>query len=649
MSNIKKLMVSAAGGDPLDIDDVFSTYLYSANNAGLTITNGIDLAGEGGLVWGKSRSATQNHRLYDTEGNGLYSNYPYGSFGTSGRFTANSDGFDLTASSGIVGGSGYGGPDYVSWTFRKAPKFFDVVTYTGNGTAGRTVSHNLGSVPGMILVKATDSGQPWAVYHRGVASDPETDYLILNDTSAARDNALFWNDTAPTASNFTVGTRNNVNGNGINYVAYLFAHNDGDGEFGPDGDADIIKCGSFTSDSSGNTGDIDIGFEPQFLIAKVSSGTTNDWAMLDNMRGLISSGGTNDKDSYLFANRTYGESTGYGDSYNPQPRGFSGHGLATNCTFVYMAIRRGPLAVPDDATKVFTPALGVNGVNQPAWNSGFPVDMAIDSNIGGGSTDDRTIGSRLTQGRYLDLNSTHQEYAWSDMSFDYMDGYREGNNGSSDMAWMWRRAPGYFDVVAYSGTGTTNQTLNHNLGVAPEMMWVKRRNGGSSWLVYHKGLDVNGDGAPETDVLDLTAADAAFDYKNGWWDTAPTDTQFTVGAYNNVTNNGNTYIAYLFASAPGVSKVGSYTGNGSSQTINCGFTSGARFVLIKRTDSTGSWYVWDTVRGINAGNETGLKWNDTDAEFGDFIDPANSGFTIVQDAAINNNVSGSTYIFYAIA
>ena len=162
---------SGAGGAALNVEDVFSTYLYSANNAGLTITNGIDLAGEGGLVWGKSRSATQNHRLYDTEGNGLYSNLTNGSFGSSGRFTANSDGFDLTASSGIVGGSGFGGPDYASWTFRKAEKFFDVVTYTGNGASSRAISHNLNSTPGMIIIKQTSSnGENWIVWHRSISN-----------------------------------------------------------------------------------------------------------------------------------------------------------------------------------------------------------------------------------------------------------------------------------------------------------------------------------------------------------------------------------------------------------------------------------------------------------------------------------------------
>jgi len=137
-----------------------------------------------------------------------------------------------------------------------------------------------------------------------------------------------------------------------------------------------------------------------------------------------------------------------------------------------------------------------------------------------------------------------------------------------------------------------------------------------------------------------------------WNSTAPTETQFTLEGSNSASNTlGENYIAYLFASLPGVSKVGSYTGNGSSQTINCGFTSGARFILIKRTDSTGDWYVWDTERGIVAGNDPHLSLNTTAAEVttDDSIDPDNSGFIVNQVSATNINVSSATYIFYAIA
>ena len=111
------------------------------------------------------------------------------------------------------------------------------------------------------------------------------------------------------------------------------------------------------------------------------------------------------------------------------------------------------------------------------------------------------------------------------------------------------------------------------------------------------------------------------------------------------------YVAYLFATVAGVSKVFSYTGNGSSQTINCGFTGGSRFVMIKRTDSTGDWYVWDSARGIVAGNDPRLSLNSTAAEVttDDSVDTDSTGFVVNQVAATNVNVNAATYIFLAIA
>jgi len=127
----------------------------------------------------------------------------------------------------------------------------------------------------------------------------------------------------------------------------------------------------------------------------------------------------------------------------------------------------------------------------------------------------------------------------------------------------------------------------------------------------------------------------------------PTDTYFDVDF--DIINGNDTYIAYLFATVAGVSKVGSYTGNGTSQTIDCGFSTGARFVLIKRTDSTGDWHVYDSERGIVAGNDPRLELNTTDAEDtgSDDIDPVSSGFSVTSNADVNTNTA--EYIFLAIA
>jgi hypothetical protein len=124
-----------------------------------------------------------------------------------------------------------------------------------------------------------------------------------------------------------------------------------------------------------------------------------------------------------------------------------------------------------------------------------------------------------------------------------------------------------------------------------------------------------------------------------------------VGTAFATNNTGDTYVAYLFATCPGVSKVGSYTGTGALQTINCGFTSGARFILIKRTDTTGDWWTYNSLRGITSGNDPYMLVNSTAAEVGgtNYVDTTGVGFQVTAAAPAGLNASGGTYIFLAIA
>ena len=666
MSNIKKLMMSAAGGGALDVDDVFSTYLFTGNGTSQTITNGLDLAGEGGLIWTKRRDGSSNHQLYDTArgiDNVLNIVNNAGQYDYSGDITSvNSDGFSVGYYSG---GLNYSNRDYATWSFRKAPKFFDVVTYTGNGVSGRTISHNLGTTVGMISIKRTDNQGGWWTLHRGSAGVLRLDSTAeaYNASSTA---AYYGNGTTvitPTSTEFTVHSASEVNANNGTYVAYLWAHNDGDGEFGPDGDQDIIKCGSYTGNSQGEYNDngveVNLGFEPQYIMIKnITYYTGQSWQIYDTMRGITARPTTSSRDgddAVLYANQTYAE-VGGSSFLRVTPTGFKlesdNYDVNNNFNYIYMAIRRGSLFQPESATDVFAAAYQNAVGTEPGWTSGFPVDMVIDSNVGGGSTDDRIISSRLTQGRYLNLNTYIQEYAWADgYAMDYMDGWRaSANNGPSDFSWMWKRAPGFFDVVAYTGNGVGPRNVPHNLGVAPEMIWNKTRTQNDSWFVYHK--DVPLDSATQTGGLIFQSNGTPGGYGSFGEHSGQTATTFEIAPTNDPSGNnenGTTFMAYLFATLDGISKVGSYTGNGSNQTINCGFSAGARFILIKRIDANGDWYVWDTVRGINAGSETALIFNSTLATYNDSIDPANSGFIVNQISATNINVSNADYIFYAIA
>jgi hypothetical protein len=218
-------------------------------------------------------------------------------------------------------------------------------------------------------------------------------------------------------------------------------------------------------------------------------------------------------------------------------------------------------------------------------------------------------------------------------------------NTGTFVDWNFRRAPGFFDEVCYTGTGA-NRTVAHNLAAVPELMIVKNRveAGGERWTVYSSFLTA-------TKAMYLDGTNAGTTASVFWNNTEPTASVFSVGTAGNTNTNTQTYVAYLFATCPGVSKVGSYTGTGTTLAINCGFTTGARFVLIKRTDSTGDWYVWDSARGIIAGNDPYLLLNSTAVEVTntDYVDAAASGFEITSTAPAAINASGGSYIFLAIS
>ena len=628
--DVVQAAAGVGGGDNLYVEDVFSTYLYTGNGSTQTITNGIDLAGEGGLVWTKNRDSGYNHFLYDTErgvNKYLISESNIDQQTVANSLTAfNSDGFTL-------GSNDYGnitsGAKAVSWTFRKAPKFFDVVTWTGNGVAGRTVAHNLGSVPGMIIVKRTDSAGNWAVYHRSLTSANHS--LLLNLTGAQDETGYFAN-TNPTDTEFSVGV-SVVNNTGGTYVAYLFAHDAGG--FGDDGEQNVISCGSFTN--GGSTVDINLGYEPQFVLMKKSSGTGN-WFLFDTMRGLAQT-----SFEFLYPNLSgAAESKAYQGPY-ATATGFSlnpvNNGQFASGAYIYIAIRR-PMKTPESGTEVFKP-LG----NAPASTTsgvGFPADMSLAKAFA--VSQDWLTSSRLTN-TVLYTNSTAAEGGLfgtaGPQPFDTQDGFKLTSIGTSSYAfWAFKRAPGFMDVVAYTGAGAL-QAKTHNLGVVPELIIVKCRSNSFPWFVYS---------APTGNASYLTLESI-----NGagtgalWQNTTPTNTQFFLSGASGV-GGAFDYVAYLFASLPGVSKVGSYVGNGTTQTIDCGFSNGARFVLIKKTSAVGYWTVFDTARGIVAGNDKLLRLNTTDAELTawDSIDPHNSGFT-VQTSSADLNDNGVSYIFLAIA
>jgi hypothetical protein len=628
------------------IESVFSTYLYTGNSSTQTIANGIDLAGKGGMVWMKSRNFTYSNNIFDTVRNNGYLETNTdrslnaaggGAPPSSGIYPFNSNGFTLIDGLGYWNRSSY---NYVSWTFRKQAKFFDVVTYTGTGSA-TTIAHNLGSVPGCIIVKRTDNVGNWQVYHNSLTSAANS--IQLNLTNAQVSAPTVWNSTAPTSTVFSVGTDATVNASGGTYVAYIFAHNAGG--FGLTGNDNVISCGSFTTDSGGNA-TVNLGYEPQWLMFK---GTTSplDWYVEDSMRGWVTTLGSSS--TVELSPDSNAAETGSGFS-SPTSTGFKFSWVA-NTTFIYIAIRRGPMKVPTSGTSVYyNIARTGTGATATISNMTFPPDLIIGSTrtvANGSAFSDFLRGPNLLlfpYGTYSEYNASDAVLSRTNVGFTMGADTGTGNfntSGTSVVQNCFRRAPGFFDEVCYTGTGVA-RTVTHNLGVAPELMIVKDRTTSWNWIV-------SGSLIGASNFLILNGPNNQASNSQYFNNTNPTSSVFTVGTQITTNGSGDNYVAYLFATCPGVSKVGSYTGTGATQTIDCGFTGGARFVLIKRTDTTGDWYVWDTARGMVSGTDPSLLLNSTAAEVNaNSVYTTGVGFQIVSTAA-GINASGGSYIFLAIA
>ena len=654
-SNILAGASGSAGGDPVYVDDVFSTTLYKGNSSNQAtlqsqqIINGIDLSGEGGLVWTKSRSTGAYWSLWDTERTLTGSNNwircdSTNIATTTGQVTGfNNNGYTLGEDNThqVIN---YLNTDYASWTFRKQKGFFDVVTYTGTGY-GRTVPHNLSSTPGMIFCKCTSHSSDWMVWHRSFTSNG---YCVLNNTNAFNSSNYFITGTSSTT--FTFGGDNTVNQSGRSYVAYVFAHDDA--QFGTDGDESIIKCGGYTGNGSAAGQEINLGFEPQFVFISGIEFTYNGtrygggWYLLDSTRGIF----TGENDPSVQTQETNAEAASSNMKMELTPTGFKivGNGTHENYSggkYMYMAIRR-PNKPPELATEVFAVTSGNNN-NNPTFTSGFPVDLAFWKIYVSGSTDDFKLSTRLLGSTFQVTNANGTEQGYSPIKWDRMDGWVAVSNGTSYISYMFKRTPGFIDAVPYIGTGSS-AIVSHNLTSAPEFLIVKKRNGVAIWRCYHKDL------ASANDVIHLNESAAAETNSAIWNGTAPTSTHFSVGSNHNVSGNGDQFIAYLFATLPGISKVGSYTGNGGSSAfdVDCGFTNGARFVLIKDRDSSNDWYVWDTVRGMTSSAAPYVRLNSSGQQStSDWVETQTSGFKVNtgSPANIRINISGNTYLFLAIA
>jgi len=323
----------------------FNTKLYTGNGSTQSIT-GVGFQPD--LVWTKERGGVCDHHIFDVIRGATYkinSASTEASSADANTLTAfTADGFNVGTNAcqnnssdtftswnwkagNSAGSSNTDGSINTTATSVNTTAGFSISKYTGTGSAA-TVGHGLGAVPKMIMVKKTSGAESWGVYHNGIGN---THFLQLNTTGASSDNAVFWNDTDPTSSVFTINTDAGVNGSGQTYIAYAFT--------------DIIgfsKFGTYNGNGNANGTFIYTGFKPAWLMIKRTD-STDSWFMYDNKRSSF-----NVVDDYLIANSSNAESTSASVNMDFLSNGVKirntdgGHNNSSG-TYIYMAFAEAPL------------------------------------------------------------------------------------------------------------------------------------------------------------------------------------------------------------------------------------------------------------------------------------------------------------------
>lgn len=333
-------------------------------------------------------------------------------------------------------------------------------------------------------------------------------------------------------------------------------------------------------------------------------------------------------------------------------------------------------AIPDGRTVMAATTYTGTGATQTISNAVNGVSFQPDFvwlKIRSGAANHVLIDAVRGYDKYLASNSTAAEATSTDQFTSFnSNGFTLGansgaggntnQNGSTYVAWQWNAGGSTVtntsgsissqvranttagcSIVTYTGTGSA-ATVGHGLGVAPRMVIIKQRNSAADWVVKHASLSSN----DATLILNNTSASTVYS-PSVWNNTAPTSTVFSIGTNTANNTNTNTYVAYCFAPVAGYSAFGSYTGNGSTDGpfVYLGFR--PRFVMVKRTDTTGNWIIWDSARDTYNTTNLILFPNLSNAEStAENIDFLSNGFKLRVTSA-GDNASGGTYIYAAFA
>jgi len=664
----------------VNVAEHFNIVLYTGNgSSGLAIT-GVGFKPD--FVWLKERDRVENHNLYDSSRGALKflsSNSTNAeSTGAQRLQSFDNDGFTL----GSDNECNDSGVPYVAWCWKanggststnndgsitstvqaNDTLGFSIVQFTGSGS-NATVGHGLSSAPDyIIMTNRTRQGYGWYVYNS--ASGP-TKNMVLNTADAESTNGAAWNNTATTATTFSLGTETGTNSNNYPYIAYCFANTTG-----------FSKAGSYTGNASDNGPFVNLGFSPAFLMIKTTG--SDNWLIVDNKRETA-----NPRDVRLAPNSTAAESSESGAQVDFYTTGFkirgsgSGQGQVNSngTTYIYLAFAASLPSTTPTLADSFNTILytGTGSANRAVTGVGFSPGLVW---MKGRSQQDHHYWQDEVRGaqKRIHSNLTVAEQSPDSnrfTSFD-SDGFTVGSDNSVNMntetyvSWIWKgggsvplynttgsinsvvsvNANAGFSIVKYTGTGA-NATVGHNLGAEPEVMIIKDLDNTRDWAVYHK-YNTGSSGYANQERLKLNTDDPTTTYAPYWNSTTPTSTVFSVGNEGNVNTSGQNYIAYLWAPKSGYSKFGSYTGTGSSGNAqSIGFQ--PDFVMVKSTAQYG-WNIYDSKRP--SGSITGRYMLIANADNSEFttsavhIDLTSNGFSF-PNGYDGSNKSSQKYVYMA--
>ena len=645
---------------PPVVTENFNPVLWTGNGTSQSIT-GVGFAPD--FVWLKNRDQNNySHRIFDTSRGVLNVIKPSSQGAQStdaGSLTSfDSDGFTLGNDVYVNNNN----DDFVAWTMRanggttvtntdgsvtstvqlNSQTNFSIVEWNG-GVAEHSVGHGLGVKPEVVIVKELGASSNWNVYYDVV--DGSLDYANLNNDNAGQNSSrTMWTSSVFYWSGSTT----------TDCVAYCFSPVAGYSKFG-------------TYTGTGNSIDkpaIEIGFEPAFVMIKsISTGGSSpyNWNMYDNKRNT-----SNPRDKILEANKSDAEITASTTYIDFLTNGFqigpttSGRNNGSGVTYLYFAFAAEPSPPPTLANSFNVSLYSGNSSTQAITGVGFKPDWVWIKERGPSPENHNLYDTPRGALNFLVTNSTAAQNQGPTrlQSFD-SDGFTLGSdneindNGSTYVAWCWKANPiptvnsqgtqtvvtrtnlaAGFSIVTLPDFGGT-QNIGHGLDGVPDLIIMKQYTGGTgSWATYNSQVG-------ERNWMNLNTNGSNNVATPGYEFDSVTATTIT----NLISSSSYSYIYYCFKSVPGFSKVGTYTGNGSSSgpTITTGFE--PSFLMLKRIDDTGSWAMLDNKRSPSNPRDKELFANITDAE-NTFtaVDFSSTGFQII-NTSNTYNANGSTYLY----